>query len=37
MLNDFGIRRDIQGTGFNALYENLMETQEARIRMRVRF
>jgi hypothetical protein len=37
MLNDFGVRRDIRGEGFNALYENLLETQEARIRMRVRF
>jgi hypothetical protein len=37
MLHDFGVRRDIEGQGFNALYENLLETQEARVRMRVRF
>ena len=37
MLNNFGLRRDIEGDGFNVLYENLLETQEARIRIRVRF
>jgi hypothetical protein len=37
MLHDFGLRRDIRGDGFNVLYENLLETQEARVRMRVRF
>jgi hypothetical protein len=37
MLNDFGVRQDIEGQGFNALYENLMETQTTRVRLRVRF
>ena len=37
MLSDFGVRREYNGEGFNALYENLKETQTARIRMRVRF
>ena len=37
MMNDFSVRRDIEGQGFNALYENLLETQTATVRMRVRF
>jgi hypothetical protein len=37
MLADFGVRREFDGQGFNALYENLKETQTARVRMRVRF
>jgi hypothetical protein len=37
MLNDFGVRREYVGQGFTALYENLKETQTARIRTRVRF
>lgn len=37
MLHDFGIRQDIDGVGFDALYENLLETQVARVRLRVRY
>ena len=37
MLADFGVRREFEGQGFTALYENLKETQTARVRMRVRF
>jgi hypothetical protein len=37
MLADFGVRREFVGQGFTALYENLKETQTARLRMRVRF
>ncbi len=37
MLADFGVRREYVGQGFSALYENLKETQTARVRMRVRF
>lgn len=37
MLADFAVRRDIQGQGFTALYENLMETQGVAARLRVRF
>jgi hypothetical protein len=37
MFADFGVRREYVGQGFTALYENLKETQTARIRTRVRF
>jgi hypothetical protein len=37
ILNDFAVRRDIEGEGFSARYENLMETQAASMRLRVRF
>lgn len=37
MLSDFGVRREYVGQGFTALYENLKETQAARVRIRVRF
>jgi len=37
ILNDFGLRREIDGNGFDALYENLLETQVARLRLRLRF
>jgi hypothetical protein len=37
MLADFGVRREFDGEGFNALYENLKETQTVRVRTRVRF
>jgi hypothetical protein len=37
ILNDFGQRREVTGSGFNALYENLLETQVARLRVRYRF
>ena len=36
-LNNFGVRREYVGQGFTALYENLKETQTARVRFRVRF
>lgn len=37
IFNDFGVRREVHGAGFDALYENLLETQVARVRMRLRF
>jgi hypothetical protein len=37
ILNDFAVIRDIDGQGFDAVYENLMETQAATLRLRVRF
>ena len=37
ILNDFAVRRDIEGQGLSAVYENLMETQTATVRLRVRF
>jgi hypothetical protein len=37
MFADYGVRREFVGTGFSALYENLKETQTARVRLRVRF
>jgi hypothetical protein len=37
MMSDFGVRREYDGQGFDALYENLKETQAVRVRMRVRF
>lgn len=37
VLNDFGVRRDVEGIGFKAHYENLMESQAASLRMRWRF
>ena len=37
ILSDFAVRRDIEGEGFSAVYENLMETQAATVRLRVRF
>jgi len=37
IMNDFGLRREVEGAGFNALYENLLETQVARLRLRYRF
>ncbi len=37
LLNDFAVVREIDGQGFNALYENLLETQVATVGIRVRF
>jgi outer membrane receptor protein involved in Fe transport len=37
MFNDFGVRRDIAGQGFTALYENLLESQVATMGVRVKF
>ncbi|HEU4721629.1 MAG TPA: hypothetical protein VFS59_09745 [Gemmatimonadaceae bacterium] len=37
MFNDFGVRRDVVGDGFRALYQNLLETQVATLRMKWRF
>ncbi|MEZ4415596.1 MAG: TonB-dependent receptor [Gemmatimonadota bacterium] len=37
IFNDFGIRREVEGEGFTALYENLMETQVATVGIRWRF
>lgn len=37
ILSDFAVRRDIEGEGFSAVYENLMETQAATVRLRVRY
>jgi hypothetical protein len=37
ILNDFGVRRDIDGDGFAAQYQNLLESQVATVRLRWRF
>ena len=37
VFNDFAVRTDVDGQGFSALYENYLETQVARVRLRVRF
>ncbi len=37
IFNDFAIQRDIDGQGFTALYENLLETQVATVGVRLRF
>lgn len=37
LFNDFAIQREIDGDGFDALYENLLETQVATLGVRVRF
>ena len=37
VFNDFAVRTDVEGEGFTALYENLLETQVATVGMRVRF
>ena len=37
VFNDFGLRREVNGNGFRALYENLLETQVATLTLRVRF
>lgn len=37
IFNDFGVRRDIDGDGFRAEYQNLLESQVAMVRVRWRF
>ena len=37
LFNDFAIEHEIAGRGFNALYQNLLETQVATVVLRVRF
>jgi hypothetical protein len=37
IFNDFGLQREVNGNGFRALYENLLETQVATLTLRVRF
>ena len=37
VFNDFAVRTDVEGEGFTALYENLLETQVATVGMRIRF
>lgn len=37
IFNDFGVRRDIEGDGFTAEYQNLLESQVATVRVRWRF
>jgi outer membrane receptor protein involved in Fe transport len=37
IFNDFAIEHEIAGHGFNALYQNLLETQVATVTLRVRF
>ena len=37
MFNDFAIKREIDGDGFTALYENYLESQVATVGVRVRF
>jgi len=37
VFNDFGIRQEYSGDGFNALYENFYETQVARLGFKYKF
>jgi hypothetical protein len=37
IFNDFAIEHEIDGRGFRALYQNLLETQVATVTLRVRF
>ncbi len=37
IFNDFAIQRETEGQGFDALYENLLETQVATVGLKVRF
>ena len=37
IFNGFGLQREVNGNGFRALYENLLETQVATLTLRVRF
>jgi hypothetical protein len=37
IFNDFGVQREVNGNGFRALYENLLQTQVATPPLRVRF
>ncbi len=37
LFNDFGIRQEISGEGFTALYENYYETQVVRVGVKFRF
>lgn len=37
ILDDFAVQREIDGDGFTALYENLLETQVATVALRYRF
>jgi hypothetical protein len=36
IFNDFAIRRETEGEGFTALYENLLESQVATLGVRLR-
>jgi hypothetical protein len=37
LFNEFGIRHEIQGDGFDAVYENFYETQTVTVGMNYRF
>jgi hypothetical protein len=37
VFNDFAVQREVDGRGFSALYQNLLETQVATVTLRVRF
>ena len=37
IFNDFAIEQEIDGQGFRALYQNLLETQVATVGLRFRF
>ena len=37
IFNDFAVEREIDGQGFTALYQNLLETQVATLGLRIRF
>ena len=37
IFNDFGLEREVDGQGFDALYQNLLETQVALATLRLRF
>lgn len=37
VFNDFAVEFEVQGQGFTALYQNLLETQVMTINLKVRF
>jgi len=37
LFNDFAVQREVDGQGFTALYQNYLETQVARVGVRLRF
>ena len=37
LFNEFGIRQEIDGDGFDAVYENFYETQTVTVGMNYRF
>jgi hypothetical protein len=37
IFNNFAVKQEIDGQGFRALYQNLLETQVATVGLRIRF